>query len=95
MKLLGSFVAGAGVAAGAGSETGAAGAGIVRAIGAGPAMTGWKSFLFFRVILKPSFSILKTERSFFLINAMSSLMSFMSNVIRLGMASDGMLRAGF
>ena len=39
---------------------------------------GWKSVPFLRVILKPSFSILKTERSFFLIRAMSSLMSFKS-----------------
>ena len=74
--MLGSFVAGAE----AGVETGAAAVVAGGAIGAGVAMRGWKSFPFFRVILKPSFSILKTERSFFLIRAMSSLMSFKSNV---------------
>ena len=53
-----------------------------KAVGAAVVMTGWKSVPFFRVILKPSFSILKTERSFFLIRAMSSLISFKSKVLR-------------
>ena len=44
---------------------------------------------FFRVILKPSFSILKTERSFFLIRAMSSLMSLSSKAfVGFGLASS-------
>ena len=80
MKLLGSF--GAGAAAGAETDAAATGA-AARATGAAVVMTGWKSVPFFKVILKPSFSILKTERSFFLISAMSSLMSFKSNVMRL------------
>src|SRR5262245_37439660 len=69
------------------SETGATGvtadtpAG--RATGVDAAMMGWKSCPRLRVILKPSFSILKTERSFFLIRAMSSLMS-LSSKARLG-----------
>jgi hypothetical protein len=57
--------------------------------------TGWKSVPFFNVILNPSFSILKTERSFFLINAMSSLISFKSKGGG-SFANDArMLRAAF
>ena len=69
--------------AGLGVETVAAPADAAEvAAGAVVVMTGWKSVPFFRVILKPSFSILKTERSFFLIRAMSSLISFKSKVLR-------------
>ena len=45
-------------------------------------MTGWKSDPRRRVILKPSCSNLNSERSFFLIRAMSSLISFKSKVLR-------------
>ena len=69
---------GGGGAAGVETAATGTGAGAGSATGAVVAITGWKSVPFLRVILKPSFSILKTERSFFLISAMSSLMSFKS-----------------
>ena len=72
-------------AAYAASEVGATGSAADtpagRATGVDAAMMGWKSLPLLRVILKPSFSILNTERSFFLIRAMSSLISLSSKAM--------------